>query len=246
MALAVGSHSAPASGDGLSLRGVSGLGAVAERVFALLLLVVSGPVILVAAAAVKLTSRGPVLYRQTRVGRHGRPYPLYKLRTMVHDCERLSGPRWSVPGDPRVTRVGRVLRKTHVDELPQLWNVVCGHMSLVGPRPERPEFVERLQEAVPGYCERLGVRPGITGLAQLLLPPDTDLESVRRKVAYDQHYIRHRNAWLDFGIILCTAFPLLGLSRVPRLLFRVPSLEEEPSEDCLGGLPQVVLPPGAP
>src|SRR5439155_12868491 len=114
---------------------------------------------------VKLTSRGPALYTQTRLGRNGRPFTIYKLRTMQHRCESLTGARWSTPGDPRITPVGRFLRKTHLDELPQLWNVLRGDMALVGPRPERPEFVPQLEQAVPHYRDRLLVRPGVSGLA---------------------------------------------------------------------------------
>ena len=155
--------------------------------------------------------RGPVFYVQTRVGRHGRPFTLVKIRTMVHDCEKSSGAQWSRPGDSRITRVGAFLRKTHLDELPQLWNVLRGDMGLVGPRPERPEFVPTLERAVPHYRDRLAVRPGVTGLAQTQLPADTDLESVRRKLAYDLYYIRHLNWWLDFRLVACTALRMFGV-----------------------------------
>jgi lipopolysaccharide/colanic/teichoic acid biosynthesis glycosyltransferase len=160
---------------------------------------------------VKLTSAGPAFYTQTRVGRNGRLFTIYKLRTMMDDCESLTGPRWSMPGDPRVTRFGQLLRSSHLDELPQLFNVLKGDMSLIGPRPERPEFVGELEQALPSYRERLVVRPGITGLAQLLLPPDTELESVRSKLAYDLHYVYHLSCWLDIAILLCTAIRVLGL-----------------------------------
>src|SRR5207248_4660391 len=139
---------------------------------------------------VKLTSPGPMLYTQTRLGRRGRPFTIYKIRTMLHDCESLTGPQWSTPGDTRITRVGRWLRRTHIDELPQLWNVLRGDMSLVGPRPERPEFIPELENAIPFYRDRLLVRPGITGLAQVQLPPDTDMDSVRRQLAHDIYYGR--------------------------------------------------------
>jgi lipopolysaccharide/colanic/teichoic acid biosynthesis glycosyltransferase len=160
---------------------------------------------------VRLTSHGPAFYSQMRLGRGGRPFRIYKLRTMVHDCEKEGGARWSTPGDPRVTRLGAFLRRSHLDELPQLWNVLKGDMSLVGPRPERPEFVPRLEQAIPGYRLRLAVRPGVTGLAQVQLPPDTDLDSVRRKLTYDLHYIRHRGFWLDVRLILWTALQLCGV-----------------------------------
>jgi lipopolysaccharide/colanic/teichoic acid biosynthesis glycosyltransferase len=147
---------------------------------------------------------------------------MYKIRSMVVDSEK-HGACWSKPGDPRITRIGRFLRKTHLDELPQLWNVLCGHMSLVGPRPERPEFVPSLEQAIPRYRERLLVRPGLTGLAQVQLPPDTDLDSVRRKLAYDLFYIRHASLSLDVRLIIVTAFYLLGRSCLwPCRFFRIP------------------------
>jgi lipopolysaccharide/colanic/teichoic acid biosynthesis glycosyltransferase len=183
---------------------------VLEFVVALALLALVSPLIGLAALLVKLTSPGPVFYTQTRLGRNGRPYTIYKIRTMVHNCECNSGARWSTPGDPRVTLIGRFLRRTHLDELPQLWNVLRGEMSLVGPRPERPEFVPQLEQAVPHYRDRLRVRPGLTGMAQVVLPPDTDLASVRRKLAYDLYYVRQVSPWLDLRILLCTAFYLMG------------------------------------
>ena len=128
---------------------------------------------------VRLTSRGPGIYKQARVGKDGRKFMMYKIRTMRQDAEAASGPMWTQAHDPRVTFLGRVLRKLHLDELPQLFNVLKGEMSLVGPRPERPEFVRVLAEAIPGYRNRLAVRPGVTGLAQVNLPPDTDIASVR-------------------------------------------------------------------
>ncbi len=184
---------------------------VVEYVCALILMIVTAPLQLLAILLVQATSSGPALYSQTRLGRRGRPYRIFKIRTMYHNCEKHSGPRWSTPGDPRVTAVGRFLRRTHVDELPQLWNVLRGEMSLVGPRPERPEFVKLLECAIPHYHDRLQVRPGVTGRAQVLLPADTDLASVRRKLAYDLCYVRHHSLWLDFRIVVCTAFNLIGV-----------------------------------
>src|SRR5438477_795334 len=134
--------------------------AAVETVAALTLLVLTAPVILLAALAVRLTSRGPAIYVQPRLGRDGREFRIYKLRSMYHDCERHSGVCWATKRDPRITPVGRVLRLTHVDELPQLWNVLKGEMSLIGPRPERPEFVPKLERAIPRYRERLRVLPG--------------------------------------------------------------------------------------
>ncbi|HXG10987.1 MAG TPA: sugar transferase [Gemmataceae bacterium] len=182
-----------------------------DCVAALVLLVLTAPVILLCALAIKLTSRGPAFYSQTRVGRFGQLYTIYKLRTMVHNCEKVSGPRWATRNDPRVTPVGRFLRRTHLDELPQLWNVLKGDMSLVGPRPERPEFTAHLEKAIPHYAERLLVRPGMTGLAQLHLPPDTDLNSVRQKLVYDLYYIRRAGPLLDLQILFGTLCYLLGI-----------------------------------
>ena len=197
---------------------------------ALVLLALTAPFWVLAACLVKLTSRGPAFYSQTRLGRSGLPFTIYKIRTMVHDCESLTGPRWSMPGDPRVTWLGHFLRRSHVDELPQLVNVLKGDMSLIGPRPERPEFMPQLERAVPGYRGRLGVRPGISGLAQLQLPPDTDLSSVRRKLVRDLYYIQHLSPWLDLRILLCTALYALGVPfRVSgRLCFLPSSRRAEP------------------
>jgi lipopolysaccharide/colanic/teichoic acid biosynthesis glycosyltransferase len=179
---------------------------------ALVILVLTAPVLLLAALLVKLTSRGPALYIQKRLGRDGKIYSIYKLRTMQHECEKHSGPCWSTQGDPRITPLGRFLRKSHIDELPQLFNILRGEMSLVGPRPERPEFLPDLEEALPLYRTRLKVKPGVTGLAQVQLPPDTDLASVRRKLAYDLYYVQHASSWMDFQIVLATA---LHVVRVP-------------------------------
>ncbi|HTU91280.1 MAG TPA: sugar transferase [Gemmataceae bacterium] len=183
----------------------------ADAVLAALLIVPAVPLILAASLLVKLTSRGPAFYTQTRVGEDGRLFTIWKIRSMIHNCESLTGPRWSMPGDPRVTRVGAFLRASHLDELPQLLNVLRGEMSLIGPRPERPEFVPELERELPGYWQRLRVRPGVTGLAQVQLPPDSDLSSVRRKLAHDLYYIRHLSPWLDVRLLACTAVHALGL-----------------------------------
>jgi lipopolysaccharide/colanic/teichoic acid biosynthesis glycosyltransferase len=212
---------------------------VCDCVVGQVLLLAVAPVVVLAAIAVRLTSRGPAFFFQRRLGFNGRVFKIVKLRTMTTDCERASGPRWSGPSDPRVTPVGRFLRRTHIDELPQLWNVIRGEMSLVGPRPERPEFLPRLSEAIPRYRDRLRVRPGMTGLAQIQLPPDRDLADVRRKLACDLYYVRQLNPWLDLRILMGTASYLLGLPFVwTRVLFRVPDLAEveasngmEPSVD---------------
>ena len=149
---------------------------------------------------------------------------MYKLRSMYHNCERQSGVCWSLPGDPRITPVGRFLRFTHLDELPQLWNVLKGEMSLIGPRPERPELVARLARDIPRYRERMQVRPGVTGFAQVQLPYDSSLESVRRKLAYDLYYIDAASPGLDLRILLGTALKVSGIPfSVIRWLFVMPS-----------------------
>ncbi len=197
-----------------------------DRVFAFLMLLLTSPLILIAMALVKATSRGPAMYSQTRVGRYGKLFTIYKLRSMVVESESLTGVCWSTPGDKRVTRVGHWLRRTHIDELPQLWNVLRGDMSLVGPRPERPEFVPMLEQAIHDYRDRLLVRPGITGFAQVQLPPDTDIDSVRIKFAYDLHYVQAVGFWFDYRICWATAFKMAGGSfGLLRRLFRFPALE---------------------
>jgi lipopolysaccharide/colanic/teichoic acid biosynthesis glycosyltransferase len=189
--------------------------AIADRLLALLLLVVSWPVIVALVLLVRITSRGPGIFRQVRVGLNGQPFEMYKIRTMHSDAEAATGAVWATQNDPRITALGRVLRAYHLDELPQLVNVIRGEMSLVGPRPERPEFVEVLQTAVPRYRERLLLRPGITGLAQVLLPPDADVGSVRRKVELDRAYLRCANFWTDLGLLFYTLGRLCRLPERP-------------------------------
>ena len=194
-----------------------------DFLLALALLIVTAPVMFVAAVLTALMSKGPMFYAQVRLGQGGRPFQIYKIRTMIDGCEKKSGPRWSTPGDARITPLGAFLRRTHIDELPQLWNVLRGDMSLIGPRPERPEFIVGLEKAIPRYRERLNVRPGISGLAQVLLPPDTDLDSVRLKLTYDLLYVERCSLSIDLRILLGTACALVNLPfAVPRVLFRLP------------------------
>jgi polysaccharide deacetylase family protein (PEP-CTERM system associated) len=174
-------------------------------------LIMTAPVILVAAAVVRLSSKGPAFYTQVRVGLNGRRFTIYKLRTMHHHAESATGPVWATPGDSRVNFIGKLLRASHLDELPQLVNVLLGHMSLIGPRPERPEIVQQLQARIDNYPERLAVRPGITGLAQIHLPPDIDLDGVRKKLVCDLNYIGSLSAWSDFRILVCTVLLFVGI-----------------------------------
>jgi lipopolysaccharide/colanic/teichoic acid biosynthesis glycosyltransferase len=196
---------------------------VFDWTFSAVLLALVSPLIALSALLIKVTSRGPAFYSQVRMGLNSKPFWIYKIRTMTHNCESQSGAQWATVNDPRITFVGRILRATHLDELPQLWNVLKGDMSLVGPRPERPEFVPSLEKAIPHYGERLHVRPGVTGLAQVQLPADTDVNSVRRKLAYDLYYIRHMGLWLDIKLVVCTALHVFAVPyRILGVLFRLP------------------------
>ncbi|MFK7818817.1 MAG: sugar transferase [Planctomycetaceae bacterium] len=210
---------------------------IVDIVGASFLLLVTSPVMLTFAALVKLTSPGPLIYKQLRVGLNlresaktdrrqkdvgppegverrvavdrrikqnfGRPFVLYKFRSMRVDAET-NGAQLAAKNDPRVTRIGRFMRLTRIDELPQLINVLKGDMSLVGPRPERPFFIEQLSDQIPNYLNRLGLKPGVTGVAQVLNGYDNDIESFRRKVAYDLLYLQNCCTWNDFKILLRT------------------------------------------
>ena len=180
-----------------------------DLVFAFAGLVAVLPLLVVIAVVVRAGDRGPVIFAQERLGRYRRPFLMYKFRTMVLHAERTTGPTWSWTGDPRVTPVGRILRATHLDELPQLWNVVRGEMSFVGPRPERGVFVDQFERTIPGYIDRLSILPGITGLSQLRSGYDDSLRSVRRKIRYDLLYVRRGCTLLDAMIIMDT-FLLMG------------------------------------
>ena len=179
---------------------------VLDLLSATLLLVLFSPAIAVTAILIKLTSKGPVFYKQERVGLNGRVFTLIKLRTMHHGAEAKSGPTWAQGDyeDPRVTPIGRILRKTHLDEIPQLVNVLRGEMSLIGPRPERPYFVNLFAEEIPEYAKRLAVKPGITGLAQVRAGYGRTIRDVKRKVRLDLVYIRRLCWWVDLSIALAT------------------------------------------
>jgi exopolysaccharide biosynthesis polyprenyl glycosylphosphotransferase len=167
------------------------------------------PLMLLLAVAVKLTSRGPVLFRQTRTGRGGKQFVLYKFRSMYASAEDATGPVWATKDDPRVTPFGRFLRRSRLDELPQFFNVLFGDMSIVGPRPERPEFVRVLTEQIPYYRQRHCVKPGITGWAQINHKYGDTLEDTIRKLEYDLYYIKNLSPSLDAYIIFQTLKTML-------------------------------------
>lgn len=170
----------------------------------LALLFLAAPLMIVVAVLVKLSGGGPVLFRQERLGRNGRPFDLLKFRSMIPDAEKLTGPTWASRHDPRITGVGRILRTLRLDELPQLFNVLQGEMSFVGPRPERRHFVQQLEETIPYYSLRMTVRPGITGWAQVCYRYGATVEDALEKLKYDLYYIKNYNLLFDLWIILKT------------------------------------------
>jgi sugar transferase (PEP-CTERM system associated) len=201
-----------------------------DMALALIGLCLALPFMIICAVLIKLDSAGPVFFRQERVGEHGKVFSIIKFRTMVADAEKDTGPVWAQNVDPRVTRVGHLLRRTGMDEMPQLLNVLKGEMSFVGPRPERPPFVAELQQQLPYYTQRLVVKPGITGWAQVRYGYGATIEDSLEKLQYDLYYIKNMSIFLDFLIILSTihkvvfakvalqesvANPATGLSKVP-------------------------------
>lgn len=194
-------------------RGPTGASPLAKRLLdvtaAAALLVIAAPLALLSAVAILLESGSPVFYRQTRLGRGGRPFQMLKFRTMRVDAEA-HGPQWSPEQDARVTRVGRWLRRTHLDELPNAWAVLRGDMSMVGPRPERPEFVAELERHVPWYRARLTVAPGLTGWAQVNTEYADSIDDAAMKLEYDLYYIRHQSLAFDLAVLARTAGRVLG------------------------------------
>lgn len=180
-----------------------------DILFSLSCLIVGLPVMAAIAAAIKLSSPGPVLYSQTRVGQKGKQFQILKFRSMRQDAESQSGPVWAKENDPRITKVGEFLRKTHLDELPQLFNVLKGEMSIVGPRPERPHFVKELRKQIPHYDKRHYAKPGITGLAQIKRRYDDSIEDVKKKVRYDVLYIKKMCPFLDVKLVFLTLFTVI-------------------------------------
>jgi sugar transferase (PEP-CTERM system associated) len=184
-----------------------------KRVFdiavGLLLTVVTLPLMLVTALAIKLDSRGPAFYRQERTGLHGETFTLFKFRSMARDAEVAGQPQWAQKRDPRVTRVGAFIRASRIDELPQLFNVLRGEMSMIGPRPERPMFVDELAKVIPFYNHRGYVKPGLTGWAQVNYPYGASVEDAREKLAYDLYYVKNRGVLLDMLILMATVRVIL-------------------------------------
>ncbi len=174
-------------------------------------LLIASPVMIVTGMAIKVASSGPAFYTQARVGKDGRLFNIIKFRTMHANAEFQTGSVWTKKNDSRVTTIGRFLRKTHIDELPQLINVLKGDMGIIGPRPERPHFVDMLNDEIHGYTKRLAVKPGITGLAQCYREPDGEIQDVKRKLRYDVLYIEKRCLMLDLEILWRTLIiSLLG------------------------------------
>lgn len=176
---------------------------------AILILILTLPIILLFSILIKLDSKGSIFFIQERCGQNGEIFKMIKFRSMRHDAEKMSGPVWSQKDDPRITRIGKIIRKFRIDEIPQLVNVLKGEMSIVGPRPERPYFVEKLSEEIPYYKRRLKVRPGLTGWAQIKHKYDETIEDVKTKLRYDLFYIENMSLRMDFKILFRTVFVVL-------------------------------------
>lgn len=185
---------------------------VLDILLALAILVPGLPLMVLTACIIVLGTPGPIFYRQQRVGLRGRSFTMLKFRTMTVDAETHCGPVWAARNDPRVTRVGAIIRRFRIDELPQLLNVLRGDMAVIGPRPERPCFVEHLSRAIPRYADRHQVKPGITGWAQVNYPYGASTEDALNKLAFDLYYVNNRSLLLDFRIVLAT---------IPVVVFRL-------------------------
>jgi exopolysaccharide biosynthesis polyprenyl glycosylphosphotransferase len=183
---------------------------VLDIALASLALLVTAPLFPLIALLIVVETRGPVFFRQVRVGEGGKLFEILKFRTMIDGAEDPGRALWAQENDIRVTRVGKVMRKARLDELPQLWNVLRGEMSLVGPRPERPEFLELLEQMVPYWSRRHLVKPGITGWAQVCCGYTSDAPSALEKLSYDLYYIKHRSPILDFVVAAKTAVVILS------------------------------------
>ena len=180
-----------------------------DVIVSLMILIIGLPIWMIVSIIIIFSSPGPLFYKQQRIGKNGKVFQIIKYRSMIKDAEK-SGPQWAKKNDPRVTWIGKFLRKSHLDEIPQLINVLRGEMSLVGPRPERPFFAEQLEKEIPSYRRRLAVRPGITGWYQVRTDKyDETLEDVKQRVKYDFYYIENMSLRLDLKIIFSTAYVIL-------------------------------------
>jgi len=188
----------------------SGMKRFFDFLFSFVSILILSPFFVIIGAIIKLSSKGPIIYSQERLGFKGKPYQIYKFRSMIVNAEEKSGPVWTSDDDPRITPIGKILRKYRIDELPQLINVVLGQMSLIGPRPERPYFTEKLKERFPLYERRFRVRPGITGWSQIKHPSDIEEEDVRQKLRYDFYYIENLSLNLDLKILISTIVVVLS------------------------------------
>lgn len=182
---------------------------IIDIIFSIFMLIISSPIFILTAIAIKFESKGPVFFKQERSGLNGKPFLMIKFRSMREDAEKLTGPVWSQKDDPRITKIGKFIRKVRIDELPQFINVLKGEMSLVGPRPERPYFVELLSKDILYYKRRLKVRPGLTGWAQVKHKYDESIEDVKIKLRYDLFYIENMSLRMDFKILFRTVFVVL-------------------------------------
>jgi len=180
-----------------------------DVLISIILIILSSPIVFITSLAIKYESKGPIFYKQDRSGLDGKVFKIIKFRSMRADAEKASGPVWSTKDDPRITKIGKFIRKVRIDELPQMVNVLKGEMSLVGPRPERPFFVEQLSKEIPFYKRRLKVRPGVTGWAQVKHKYDENVEDVKEKLRYDLFYIENMSLSNDFKILFRTVFVVL-------------------------------------
>jgi len=180
-----------------------------DILFSLFLLIIFLPLWILVLILIKVESSGPVFYKQKRIGKNGKKFDLYKFGSMIYDAEKYTGPVWAIENDLRITRIGSFMRKFGIDEIPQLINVLKGDMSIIGPRPERPFFVQEFEKIIPFYSHRYKVLPGITGLAQVKHKYDSTLEDVIKKLEYDFHYINNLSFKLDFSIFITTIYIIL-------------------------------------
>ena len=187
-----------------------GFKTICDFFLAVILLTVSAPFLVIISLLVKLDSKGPIFFRQIRLGKNCQQYSLIKFRTMVQNAEQKSGPIWTKENDSRITSIGKWLRRFYLDEFPQLLNVIKGEMSIIGPRPERPFFVEKLVQEYPSYLDRLSVKPGITGFAQINQRYDDNISDVRKKLEFDLFYIKRLNFMFDLKILMKTVLVMIS------------------------------------